>query len=130
MKIPKFLTGLLMGTLLAAAFWYWQKSTSAEDGALEVLDRLAAAEARLREQMADTAVRPAPASNPVQVDPDDLQEIAGIGPTYAQRLHEAGIVTFADLAVLTPERVMEITGSRSIETAVDWIVAAEALSAP
>jgi predicted flap endonuclease-1-like 5' DNA nuclease len=127
MKPPKFLTGLLLGTLLAAAFWYWQKSTSAEDGALEVLDRLAAAEARLREQM---AVRQEEMGDPVQADPDDLRAIDGIGPTYAQRLREAGIVTFAGLAALTPERVMEITGSRSVETAVDWIVAAEALSAP
>ncbi len=30
-------------------FWYWQKSTSAEDGALVLLDRLAIAEARIRE---------------------------------------------------------------------------------
>ena len=49
MKIPKFLTGLLIGTAVGLIIWYWQKSTSAEEGALAVLDRLAVAEARVRE---------------------------------------------------------------------------------
>jgi predicted flap endonuclease-1-like 5' DNA nuclease len=49
MKLPKFLIGLLIGTAVGLIVWYWQKSTSAEEGALAVLDRLAAAEARVRE---------------------------------------------------------------------------------
>ena len=49
MKLPKFLTGLLIGTAVGLIIWYWQKSTSAEEGALAVLERLAAAEARVRE---------------------------------------------------------------------------------
>ena len=49
MKLPKFFTGLLIGTAVGLIIWYWQKSTSAEEGALAVLDRLAAAEARVRE---------------------------------------------------------------------------------
>lgn len=49
MKLPKFLTGLLIGTAVGLIVWYWQKSTSAEEGALAVLDRLAAAEGRVRE---------------------------------------------------------------------------------
>lgn len=49
MKLPKFLIGLLIGTAVGLIIWYWQKSTSAEEGALAVLDRLAAAEARVRE---------------------------------------------------------------------------------
>ncbi len=49
MKLPKFLTGLLIGTAAGLIIWYWQKSTSAEEGALAVLDRLAVAEARVRE---------------------------------------------------------------------------------
>jgi predicted flap endonuclease-1-like 5' DNA nuclease len=49
MKLPKFLTGLLIGTAVGLIIWYWQKSTSAEEGALAVLDRLAVAEARVRE---------------------------------------------------------------------------------
>ncbi len=49
MKRPKFLIGLLIGSAVGLIIWYWQKSTSAEEGALAVLDRLAAAEGRVRE---------------------------------------------------------------------------------
>ena len=49
MKFPKFLLGLLIGVSISVIIWYWQKSTSAEDGALAVLDRLATAEGRVRE---------------------------------------------------------------------------------
>lgn len=49
MKLPKFLIGLIIGTAVGLIIWYWQKSTSAEEGALAVLDRLAAAEARVRD---------------------------------------------------------------------------------
>lgn len=129
MKIPKFLIGLLVGTLLAAAFWYWQKSTSAEDGALEVLDRLAASEARLRDLQRQTAAGSQPPP-PAYDDSlaDDLRLIEGIGPTYAKRLHDAGITSFEALAALPAEQLVEITGVRSMETAVEWIVAAESRS--
>lgn len=129
MKIPKFLIGLLVGTLLAAAFWYWQKSTSAEDGALEVLDRLAASEARLRDLQRQTAAGSQPPP-PTYDDSlaDDLRLIEGIGPTYAKRLHDAGITSFEALAALPAEQLVEITGVRSMETAVEWIVAAESRS--
>lgn len=36
-------------------------------------------------------------------DAQDLTQIKGIGPAYAQRLYEAGIKTFADLAAASPE---------------------------
>lgn len=53
MKIPKIFLGLMFGGLLGLLFWYYQKSTSAEDGALVLLDRLAAAEARIRQLEAE-----------------------------------------------------------------------------
>ena len=40
--------------------------------------------------------------------PDDLKKIEGIGPKIEQLLHEAGILTFSDLAASTAERVKEI----------------------
>ncbi|MDX1413482.1 MAG: helix-hairpin-helix domain-containing protein [Candidatus Promineifilaceae bacterium] len=49
MKFPKFLAGLITGAFLGLIFWYWQKSTSSEEGALALLDRLAAAELRVRD---------------------------------------------------------------------------------
>lgn len=52
-----FAEGLFIGILLCACFWYWQKSTAAEDGALALLDRLAQSEAertRLQAQLGTT----------------------------------------------------------------------------
>ena len=137
MKVPKFLVGLLIGGLLGLLFWYWQKSTSAEDGALSVLDRLAASEARVRELEArlrrsaagpvappdsiKTDVQSAAAVQKEQKTADDLQQIDGIGPTYARRLQEGGILTFADLAAAAPDRVKEISGVRSEGMAESWI---------
>lgn len=46
-KLAKnFLLGFFISGLVWLIFWYWQKSTSAEDGALDLLDRLAVAEAK------------------------------------------------------------------------------------
>ncbi len=43
MRRSTFITGFIIATLLALIVWYYQKSTSTEDGALELLDRYAAA---------------------------------------------------------------------------------------
>ncbi len=142
MKLPKFLVGLLIGGLLGIIIWYWQKSTSAEDGALSVLDSLAASdarvrdlEARLRMAAAETIVspesteidfvEPASAAEASETRADNLQEIDGIGPTFAGRLEEAGITSFADLAGETPSGLMEITAVRSEQMAYSWIEAAQ-----
>lgn len=44
-----FLIGFLIGSLIALIVWYYQKSTTAEDGALDLLNRYADSEARIRE---------------------------------------------------------------------------------
>ena len=44
-----FLIGFLIAALTALIVWYYQKSTTAEDGALDLLNRYADAEARVRE---------------------------------------------------------------------------------
>ena len=44
-----FLIGFLIGALIAIIVWYYQKSTTAEDGALDLLNRFAESEARVRE---------------------------------------------------------------------------------
>ncbi len=45
---------------------------------------------------------------PKKTKADDLKLIEGIGPKGAEVLNEAGIVTFADLANATPEKIKEI----------------------
>lgn len=41
--------------------------------------------------------------------PDDLKVIDGIGPTFARRLNDAGIQTYAQLAALSPVELRTIT---------------------
>lgn len=130
MKRGKFIIGLLIGALLGLLFWYYQKSTSAEDGALDLLDRLSQAETRVRElerllrQQETAAVAPsAPRS-------DDLTRVNGIGPVYAARLNEAGIQTFAELAGRDADELRAIVGLKEWHAAdpAVWIAQASELS--
>lgn len=41
---------------------------------------------------------------------DDLQQITGIGPSFATRLQEAGITSYSQLANLTPDEVRKKIG--------------------
>lgn len=61
---------------------------------------------------------------------DDLTKIKGIGKVFAQRFYEAGILTYADLAGITPEAAREISGLKDWQAAdpADWIAQAQALS--
>lgn len=128
--------GLVLAT--AVAFWYWQKSTSADEGALDLLDELAkvqrqVAELRQKQVHGKTAVvssttSPATASTATQAA-DDLTRIHGIGPIYARRLREAGIFTFAALAEQEPEQVRQIAKIQPWQVAdpVAWIAEAALL---
>lgn len=120
-----FSRGVLIGTLVCLLYWYWQKSTQAEDGALALLDRLKVAEDRLR-QVAQGAVEEAPevvSDRIKQVktavltqEPDDLTKVKGIGPVFASRLHDAGVNTFAQLGQLSVAQladILEISSSRA-----------------
>lgn len=118
-RFSNFFIGFLLSGLAWLLFWYWQKSTSAEDGALEMLDRLAAAEARVKAsqarfaefkaQVEETAPLEAEVEATVStVEPDDLQQIKGVGPVFASRLQVAGITTFAAVAAQTADRLMTL----------------------
>ena len=63
----------------------------------------------------------------MEPEADDLTVITGLGTASAQRLNEAGVTTFAQLAVLTPEQVFEIT-QYSAGHHEQWIADAKALS--
>ncbi|MDH3605010.1 MAG: helix-hairpin-helix domain-containing protein, partial [Candidatus Tectomicrobia bacterium] len=64
---------------------------------------------------------------PESVQRDHLEDITGIGPAYASRLNEAGIMTFAALAEFTPEQIREILNSPTID-AESWIAQARELA--
>lgn len=51
-----------------------------------------------------------PDDPPPPAERDDFTRIQGIGPTFASRLHDAGILTFAQLAGLEVEEIAEIIG--------------------
>lgn len=57
-------------------------------------------------------------------DGDPVDEIKGIGPTYAERLGEAGISTVADLAAADAETVAD-AAQASESRATDWIERAQ-----
>lgn len=60
---------------------------------------------------------------------DDLTHINGIGATYAKRLREAGIKTFAQLAARDVAELRQIAQIKEWQVAdpADWIAEAEAL---
>lgn len=128
-----FMIGLLIGGLVGLLFWYWQKSTSAEDGALALLDKLAATEKRVRQlktELAEGGVVPeALRSIPLPgraadvpsflaksreepASDDDLTQVKGIGAVFNGRLQQAGIDTFAKLKALSAEKLAEILDVR------------------
>lgn len=113
-KKSTFIIGFGIGILLCLVLWYWQKSTAAEDGALDLLDRLAKSESRLREiqEKAQTAVITHPtqqtATQQITMTPDDLTQIKGIGPVFKGRLNKAGITQFAEVKTLSIAKLAEI----------------------
>ncbi|MEA3510012.1 MAG: helix-hairpin-helix domain-containing protein [Actinomycetota bacterium] len=58
---------------------------------------------------------------------DDLTTVKGIGPIYAERLIEAGITSFADLASADVTAVSDAAGI-SESTAESWMEQATSLS--
>ncbi len=124
-----FMIGLLFGGLAGLLLWYWQKSTSAEDGALALLDKLAATEKRVRELKAELlehgavpeALRnislpgrmgdiPSFLSKESEetASQDDLTRVKGVGEVFNGRLQRAGITNIAKLRTLSPEQLAEI----------------------
>lgn len=60
---------------------------------------------------------------------DDLTAISGIGPTFAKRLRDGGIITFRDLADSNEERIKEVTGAAEWQAnPQEWIAAAKSMA--
>lgn len=124
-----FVIGLLIGGLVGLLFWYWQKSTSAEDGALALLDKLAATEKRVSQLKTELAqgdlvpevLRSIPLPGRAADVPsflakrreesasdDDLTQVKGIGAVFNGRLQEAGVDSFTKLKALSAENLADI----------------------
>ena len=71
---------------------------------------------------ADTVTRTAEAV----MAADDLTEIKGIGPVFAERLRQAGITTFADVAKASADQLRDVTHATSVANPDEWIEQARA----
>ncbi|WP_459194334.1 class III poly(R)-hydroxyalkanoic acid synthase subunit PhaC [Halosimplex sp. J119] len=84
--------------------------TAAEEAAEE--DASEQGPAAEEETVAETTAEDEP-------DSPEVDTVAGIGPTYADRLREAGIATVADLLASEPAEVADITGA-PVARVEDW----------
>ena len=75
------------------------QTAAAQAEASQVQNALRSAETQIKAYQSQVAAAP------VAVTTNPLEQIQGIGPIFARRLHEAGIVSLADLAAQTPEQV-------------------------
>lgn len=115
-----------------------EKAGATEAKMTQLLTKVAEIE-QLRQQLteAETTIKQleselaqvVPSSTVGQPTVDQLERIAGIGPTFAKRLHDAGICTFADVVNSSPETLREIVQTKpwqKINPEV-WIEQAQAL---
>ena len=108
--IAMFVLGLFLGWLAEWALdWYYWRGH---------IRRIARENTGLREQLASLeAVKNPPrlsAKNQPLVNKDgshNFQAIRGVGPVFAKRLKEAGVVTFEQLSRLRPNQLEEILGT-------------------
>jgi polyhydroxyalkanoate synthase len=62
--------------------------------------------------------------DPAGAEGSDLEEVDGIGPTYAERLRDGGITTVAELAAADADAVAELAGVDT-DRATDWVIQAQ-----
>lgn len=94
--------------------------------------KLATAEAEIDRLKAELTNLPAQGMQVIEkvIVRDNLERINGIGPVFAQRLNKANILTFDQLAALSPERVNEIIAPQPWQQ-IDpdaWIAEAKAFT--
>ena len=114
-----FVVGLVAGWLVewVIDWFYWRRKCRAEKAALEVEVRTLLAgrrdfESKLASLEKELVVARAElVAGQIHVQPDNLQQIRGIGPIIEQKLNAAGIKTFDDLGTLTPARLEAIVGA-------------------
>ena len=109
-----FFSGILLGWLIE---WiidlvYWRKRYQlAESKQKQCKEHITALELeveRLKKSQTSGATVEVPR---VEIIPDDLKIIKGIGPVIQKKLNEAGIYTFEQLGAISVERLREILGN-------------------
>jgi len=108
--IAIFVLGLLLGWLAEWALdWYYWRGR---------IRRIAEVNAGLREQIASLEARKnlprLSAKNQPLTNKDgshNFQAIKGVGPVFAKRLRDAGVVTFEQLSRLKPRELEEMLGA-------------------
>ncbi len=106
------------------------KLPSVERGDALLSDRLISAQEQVNSLSAQLEQARRSTPKVVVKEKDRLEKIHGIGPVFAQRLNEAGVFSFKDLASLHPKRVTDIISPEEWQ-AIDpsgWIAQAVELS--
>ena len=106
--------------LTAGIYWIWKRKRVVAPRPLVVSRPQISQPVRIHEM-------PVTTSQGVLVS-DALEQINGIGPVFANRLNEAGIYTYSQLASSTPDELKRITGVTRWDPA-DWIAQAVELDA-
>lgn len=108
--IAMFVLGLLIGWLAEwAVDWYYWRGR---------IDRMADENKGLKEQIAALKVKKKPTRVSTKNIPivdaegnDNLQAIKGVGPVFAKRLEDSGVLTFEQLSRLKTSQLEEILGT-------------------
>lgn len=108
--IAMFVLGLLIGWLAewALDWYYWRARLSRTAGENAILrQRITALEARKNPIPLSAKKIPI-----VDADGNDnFQAIKGIGPVFAKRLKEAGVLTFEQLSRMTSKQLEDVLGN-------------------
>ncbi|MBE9523704.1 MAG: hypothetical protein IMY76_01300 [Chloroflexi bacterium] len=92
--------GLKLGVLVALVLWWWIQD-DLRDEEIGSDDRIVLSPDDLQDVLPTS-------DQEIVVVPDDLTDIDGIGPKYAQVLHDAGVTTFAQLAGMQLDDIRKI----------------------
>jgi predicted flap endonuclease-1-like 5' DNA nuclease len=122
----KFILGILVGFVAAVLFIRDRRIQSFAD---KSEGQPGSAEIELERRPSAPESDPAGRES-LALEPDNLEEINGIGPVFAQRLNQAGIFTFEALSRQTPERLEEVVsaGRRQVIDTAAWIEQAKELA--
>ncbi|MES3518148.1 MAG: class III poly(R)-hydroxyalkanoic acid synthase subunit PhaC [Natronomonas sp.] len=116
------------------AEWFLERSADDPEAVETVVDAVESADDQIGIESLDVEIEGDTADGETDGDSEttegaaddgiDVQELSGIGPTYATRLRDGGIETVGDLAETDPETVAELAEVGPAR-AEDWIEQAE-----